>query len=525
MKTIITILFLTILSLKSLAQTTPVEVLNNRIVGKNYILQNDIIGNEFVFEKRIHHSYVDSVSGYATLELRKLSKNGKVLNLEGLIVVFDLKNKTVKWTKKIDHSVSSFNQYGNIIIFTKGNKISRLNIEDGSPMWEIKNDLYYVNPIKKIGLGYKYNGLTGNIHTLEGINMETGETIWQKELNREYGWNKIISLNESDVLVVAGGLHYINIDNGIIWDYETVTGKKNYTETIAKNAGGIALGVLTGTYIFSTGSNLVRDIVSNTIIDSSTIYFASKEKLVSLNESDGTINWTYPLPEESTSKSTLMVQDTTLLLINKGYAYFHNKLIDFGEPFILNIDKATGQKIYFESLDKKKNPIYDLKVENDSLLLLFNDELVKYSLKDGSKGQSKTFDNNTYGTLNFFVGNQLYSKITDSIPHYAVIYDSINNLVQTSKGKTLKLDKNFNILSEFNFDDLYLRKSIFKNFRFINKGEQTIILDTNNNPIGELNLPFEFSIIGNHLYETKDSHFIEVDLSQITNTIPDEIIN
>ena len=180
MKTIVSILFLTILSLKSFAQTTTFEVLNNRIVGKNYVLQNDIIANEYVFEQRIHHSYVDSISGYATLELRKLSKNGKVLNLNGLIVVFDLNKKIVKWTKKIDHSVSSFNQYGDIIIFTKGNKISRLNIENGSPMWEIKNDLYYVNPIKKIGLGYKYNGLAGHLHTLEGINMETGETIWQK---------------------------------------------------------------------------------------------------------------------------------------------------------------------------------------------------------------------------------------------------------------------------------------------------------------------------------------------------------
>ena len=515
MKTIITILFLTILSLKSLAQSTPVEVINNRIVGKNYILQNDIMGNEFVFEKRIHHSYVDSISGYATLELRKLSKNGKVLNLNGLIVVFDLKSKTVKWTKKIDYSVSRINQYGNIIIFTKGNKSSRLNIEDGSTMWEIKNDFYYVNPNKKIGLGYKYNGLAGNLHTLEGINMETGETIWQKELSREYGWNKIISLNESDVLVVAGGLHYINIVNGLGWDYDTVTGKKNYTETIAKNAGGIALGILTGTYVFSTGSNLVRDIVSNTIVDSSTIYFASKEKLISINKTDGTINWTYPIPEESTSKSTLIEHDSTLVLVNKGYAYFNNKLIDFGEPYMVKVDKNTGQKIYFENLGEKKNPIYDLKLDNDSLHVLFTDKLVNYALKDGVKGQSRTFDNDTYGTLSFFVGSQLYLKNADSIPKYATIYDSINYFVQSSRGKTLKLDKTFNIMSEFNFEDMFLRQSIFRNHTFINKEKQTIVLDPNNNPIGELNMSFDFYRVGNFIYEIKDNHFIEVDLSQL----------
>lgn len=514
-KTIALILFFTILYIKSLAQNPSVEVISNRIIGKNYILQNNILANEFVFEKRIHYSYVDSVSGYATLELRKLSKNGKVLDLNGLIVVFDLKSKTIKWTKKIDHSISGFKQYGDIIIFSKGNKISRLNIESGIPMWEIKNDLYYFDPNKKIGIGYKYNGLAGNIHTLEGINLDTGETIWQKELNREYGWNKIISLNESDLLVVSGGLHNININTGVGWDYETVTGKKDYTETIAKNVGGIALGVLTGTYLFSTGSNLVRDIVSNTIMDSATIYIASKEKLVSLNKSDGTINWTYPLPEESTSKSILIEQDTSLVLVNKGYAYWGNKLIDFGESFVLMVNKKNGQKIYFESLNKENSPIYDFKIKNDSLQILFTNELATYSLKDGIKGQSKIFNKDTYGTLSFFVGSQLYTKTSDSLPKYATIYDSINNYVQTSSGKTLKMDKKFNILSEYNFNDMYLRHGTFKNYTFINKEEQTIILNLDNNPIGELNLSFDFYTVGNQLYCVKDNHFIEVDLSQI----------
>lgn len=517
-KIIIPLLFLAILSLKSFAQTTPVEILNNRIVGKNYIFQNDIMANEFVFEKRIHHSYVDSITGYATLELRKLSKNGKVLNLNGLIVVFDLKSKTVKWTKKIDYSTSSLNQYNNIIILTKGNKTSRLNIEDGSSMWEIKNDLYYVNPDKKIGIGYKYNGLAGHLHTLEGINLENGETIWQRELNREYGWNKIMKLNDSDLLIVAGGLHFMNINTGQGWDYETVTGKKDYTETIAKNVGGIALGVLTGTYVFSSGSNLVRDVVSNTIIDSATIYFASREKLVSLNKSDGTMNWSYPLPEDSTSKSALIEQDSTLILVNKGYAYWGNKLIDFGEPFLLKIKKTTGEKIYSEYLNKKKIPIYDLKFETDSIKLLFTDELANYTLKDGLKGQSKMFHKDTYGTLSFFVGSQLYSKTTDPNPKYATISDSINYYVQTSLGKTLKLDKNFNFISEFNFDDLYLRQSILKNYTFINKGDQTIVLDPHNNPVGELNISFEFYKVGNYLYDIKDNHFIEIDLSQIIDS-------
>ena len=519
MKSRIFTIALLLIILQLYAQNTPIESINKKVVGKNFILQNNINANEFNFSKRIHRLYIDSISGYATIQLRKLSKNGKLLGVNGQIIVYDLKNQKIKWTKKIDYSNSSLRQYNDIIILSKGNNSIRLDNENGSTIWKIKNDFYYVDPSEKIGIGYKYNGLGGHLHTLERIDLKNGNTIWERELNREYGWNKIKTLNESDLLIVAGGLHVLNKKTGLGWDYETVTGKKDYTETIAKNVGGIALGVLTGTYVVSSGSNLVRDINSNVIIDSINIYFASKEKLSKINRVDGSIVWSYNLPEKLMSKSSILEKDSTLLLLNKGYAYWKNKSINFGEPFMLLIDKITGKKIYYKTFDEKENPIYDSKLENDSLLLLFSNKLEKYTLKNGSLVSSKSFNSEQFGTFKFFIANQLYTKSDDPILKYHTLNDSVNYFAQTSLSKTLKIDTNLNLLHEYDFEDLYLVKTSKINNTFLNKGDITIIIDLNGHPIAELNMSFPFTIFGNKLYGIKENQLLEVDLTELMNAV------
>jgi len=510
-------LFLFII-LKSFPQPTSQVVINDITIGKNNILQSEIIAKEYAFEKRIYHSYIDSITGYATLELRKLSKNGKILGINGLIIVFDLNTKTIKWTQKIDYSTSSLKQYNDILIFSKGNKTTRLNLEDGSSMWEIKNDFYHVDVPNKIAIGYKNTGFAGNVNTLEGIDLTNGTILWSKELKRDFGWNKIKRLNDTDIIIVAGGLHKLNIKNGLGWDFETVTGKKDYTETVVKNVGGIALGLLTGTYLVTTGSNLVSDVISNTIIDSTKIYMASKEELACLNIDNGTTIWNYKLPDDSTSKSSLILQDSSLILINQGCALFRNKIIDFGEPFILKIDKKTGKEVFFKTLNQKDNPIYDYSIKNDSVLALFKNQLRTYSLHDGMNGKEKSFNNETYGELKFFVGKNVYKKVQNPDLNYITIKDSVNYFVQTNKDKTLKIDKNFNITDEYVYEDLYFKHTTYNNYTLLNNNDTTIILDNNYKQVAELNVSFYSKIFNDTLYEIKDNTLIEINLNQFLKT-------
>ena len=285
-----------------------------------------------------------------------------------------------------------------------------LNIENGNKLWECKNDFYYVNQKKGIAIGYKNSGLAGSNHLLEGISLKNGNTIWKRELKREYGWNKKIQLNDSTLLVASAGLHTINIFNGSGWDYETITGKKDYSETIAKNTAGIVLGVLTGTYVTSSGPNVVSDVVSNIIIDSANFYIASKEKISQVDRQSGKINWSTNLPEDLTSKSNIFKNDSTLYLINSGFAYWGRKKIDFGQPFIMGLNINTGNELIFSTISDKKDFLLDFKVDNITVSMIFKDRMVIHSLKDGSILKSNTFNADKLGDLKFFVSSSIYIK-------------------------------------------------------------------------------------------------------------------
>jgi len=515
MKSKIFLWILLLIALKAVPQSSKIVVSQNeKTIGKNFILGKEIIAKEYIFPKRIHKSYIDSTSNNITLQLRKLSKNGKVLNPSGTLLVLGLNNKNVKWTKNMEFTTSYLDQVNDVMILSKGNKSNCLNIETGEDIWELKTDFYYMNPAIKIGIGYKYKGLAGNIHTLEGVNLNNGNILWEKELNREYGWNRKLNLNDSTLLIVSGGLHTINIKDGLGWDFNMITGKKDYTKTVAKNAVGVALGVLTGTFITSSGPNLVRDIVSNVLIDSSSIYMASKEKIARIDKFSGNIIWSHPLPEELTSKSSIFIKDSIVCLLNLGYANWGNKKIDFGKPFIAAFNNETGKELYVTTLHENKNPMLDFKIQKDTVLLIFKDKLVKYSLKNGSELISKSFDIDEFGALSFFIGNSIYLKKNSLFINVAVS-DTANCYVRMSKGKILMLNNKLETVNQFNFEDLYFLYKTTKKHKFFSKGDQTVIFDDKNQKIAELYTSYDSVVIGNKLYDIQDKSFIEVNLSEI----------
>jgi len=193
-------------------QSSNITILQNqKIVGQISALQKDISAKEYVFPERIHEFYIDTISHYLTVQLRGVSKNGKWLDNTGSLVLYDLNSDSVKWTKKMNYQTSSIHQYASTIIYSTANKCYCLNIENGKDLWEVKNNIYYVNPHHRIGVGYKFNTFNGTSNKLEGIDLKTGTVIWQKELNRDYGWNDVFCHNDSDLLIVAGGLHDSNI--------------------------------------------------------------------------------------------------------------------------------------------------------------------------------------------------------------------------------------------------------------------------------------------------------------------------
>ena len=494
------------------AQSSDVLV-KERTIGKMLVTQEEIKAKEYIFPDRIYDSYIDTILESITVQLCGLSKNKKYLKKNGKILFYDLNDEKVKWSEDISYQTSNIRQFGSTIIVTAGDKSYRLNNENGADLWEVKNDIYFVDPVACVGIGYKSGSAKKYSNTLEGIDLETGKTKWKEELNREYGWNDAFRLKDSVWMIVTSGLHTVNAYDGTGWSYNTVTGDKDYSTTIATNAAGIALGVLTGTFMISTGYDVVRDIVSNVYFDSTGLYFASKEKISRINEDNGKIIWSYPFSAKLPSKSFLFTNDNYVFMINYGYAFMYARQIDYGTPFFAAFDKETGKQIFCTTLDKK-NPIFGFKIKDDDLLLVLKDRIIKLSMSDGSKIFEKTMDDNKSGELEGFVGRHVYIDGANSTLTNLLLSDTSKNYIVTSK-KIFICNEKFYVIGDIDRDQLYFAYKKIGDYKLVVKDNKTIVLDVDNKKVAELDITQKTTLIGNKLYSVQEKSFLEIDLTDL----------
>lgn len=510
---------LVLITTTAYSQKNKIQVLSNeKVLGKSLVDSSVVNGMEYVFSDKIHETFLDTTTGFLTVQLRGLSKNGKWLNNTGHIVQYDIKTKNVLWSKKIAYQTSGLQQFNKTMIYTIGNKSYCLDINTGNELWEVKNNIYYVDPVDNIGVGYKFKNLTGYTNELEGINLKNGSILWKRNLNREYGWNDVFYTNDSTMIVVAAGLHAINIRTGKGWDYNTITGKKDYTGTVVANAAGVAVGLLTGAFVMPTGHNLVRDLVSNTLADSSNIYFASKEQLVKIDKQSGEIVWKFIFSNDLASKSSIFIKDNIIFMVNKGMAFMGNRRLDFGKPFFAAFDRQTGREIFFSVINVKDDPILNFETHDKEILLVFKNRIKKYSMQTGAEILEKEFPKDNFGELKYFVGNQVFITSESGELSNLRQSDSTKVFVFTDQGKTLSVDNNLNVTKTIDYKDLSIYYGQTSDFKFIAKDKNTLIVNNEGKRIAEVEATSKAFMIDNTLYDTQDKSFITIDLNKfITN--------
>lgn len=506
---------LLLISLTGFSQKNQINVLSNeKTLGKSLIDSSEIKGLEYVFPERIHETFIDTTNGFLTVQLRGLRKE-KWLSNTGNIIQYDIKNQKVLWSKKIAYQSSNLQQFSNTMIYTVANKSYCLDIITGNELWEVKNNIYFVDPIDNIGIGYKFKSSTGYSNELEGIDLKNGNVLWKRDLNREYGWNDVFYTNDSTMIVVAAGLHSIDIKTGKGWDYNTITGKKDYTGTAAANAVGVGLGLLTGTFVMSTGHDLVRDLVSNTITDSSSIYLASKEQLVKIDKQSGETIWKFPFSNDLASKSSIFMNDSVIFMINKGMAFMGYRQLDFGKPFFAAFDRQTGKQKYLSLINVKDDPILSYQIQNREIFLVFKNRISKYSMETGNLIAEKDFPKDNVGELKYFVGNQVFITNQNGDLMSLPQSDSTKVFVFTSQGKTLSIDSELNISKTIEYDSLSIYYLRTKNLKFIAKDKKTLVINNTGQRIAEIDATSSAFLIGNTLYDTQDESFVTIDLSEM----------
>ncbi|MDR2927947.1 MAG: hypothetical protein LBV41_07095 [Cytophagaceae bacterium] len=517
MKKLFTAAALFTIAICALAQLPEVKIFPESTVGKNIATQEDIKAKEYIFPERIYDVHIDTVSQSIVVQLLGLRSNGLQLKNRGELLVYDMVGEKVKWSKKIAYQNSRIYSFGSTVIHKKtgiNNKINSLDIETGKKQWKAVNSLSLINHDTQTGIGYKQPG--GYSNTVEGINLQTGKTLWQREINREYGWDDVFQLNDSVWMIVAAGLHTVNDHDGSGWTHHAITGKKDYTAAIAVNAAGAVLGLLTGTFVFTTGHDMVTGIHSNVYSDSAGYYFASKEKLSRIRKNEGGDFWYNLLPPDSTAKSSIFAKADTLYMINHGYAFMNGRQICFGVPFFAAFDRNSGWRLFYHPFDGyKKNPVLDFKIENNSVLLVFKDRIMKRSLTDGSLLLEKLIDNAEFGELQFMAANRVYIDAGNPAMTNLLLSDTTKNFIFSTKEKVLMFDAELNITGSIDKNQLCAVYKTAGDYKFVMKDSRTIVMDAGNRKVVEINTKRPVFTLGNKLYAMSENTLFEIDMTDI----------
>jgi hypothetical protein len=501
------------------AQPNLVVSTNDIVIGRNFKTNSDIKAKEYVFADRINSWYLDNSTNLLTLQFRAKGIMGIDQDFIGSIAMFDLSTEQVLWDKKINFQESRLDQYENVLIQTTGFQSSCLNNKDGKSLWKVRNVIKFVDPLYGVGLGYKCTLLGGLTNTLEGIDLITGKSLWNREIYWDYGLNDVFPLNDSVILFVANGLHAVNLRTGSGWDYNARTGKKDYAGTVLTNIFNLTFSILSGSsFEVETGHDLLTDVVSNVIVDNTGIYMASMESIVRFDFS-GHVIWKRDLPKKYVSQSNIFIKDSLLCMINNGCAYFNSQLIAYGKPFISAYNINSGNRVYLNAISNDNEKINGYEIQKDTILLLLGDRTFKYSLITGLSSANQIFDKQFYGEFIRFVGMDVYIK-SDSTLVNLILSDTTKHYILTNTNRVLMLNNQLELVKFIPFEQLYFNYLTTADCKFMANGKRTTVVDNANNVVAELYVSDGAVVNGPKLYDARENSFVQVDLNAVLQFVP-----
>lgn len=481
-----------------------------KAVGTLKTKKQDIMGTVYTFPESIYNYYRDTTRNVVSVQLR--GNDGKYYKNKGSLLNYSLSENQLLWNVPMNYSNYVY-QTNDLLFLKQSYSLTALASKTGASSWSCGAYLIYASSKLKIGAGFEVPKWTTYPKVLKGIDLTNGKEIWKREVSTEYDLNEVIMFDDSTMFVLAGGVHAIKLKDGSGWDYNTVTGDKEYGATIAKNVAGAALGALTGVGFFSSGFNLVKNINSNLIYDSAHYYFASKEKLVSL-DLHGKVVWSKEFPKNMASKSIIFKKDSSIYMINYGSATRDKTELKYNFPFIAAFDCKDGKQkyLYFVGDD----PILTFEIKKDSLITVQKNIVALYKLSDGSNLQKKTVALDKDDELQDRVDDKMtYVNIGDSA------FESFTSprhllTVYSKKGNFLDINDQLEVSKTAQYQTLYFKTSSYKGYNMIRSNNYSLfIVNKDFKTLGEINISPTYQIQSGKLLYCIGKDLMTVDLDAL----------
>lgn len=329
---------------------------------------------------------------------------------------------------------------------------------------EIRYDSKIFYTVPKYNRGFMYDRTQENV--LQCVNLALGTTTWSCNIPKSENWMDTQFLNDSTLLIAAGGLHAVNIRKGLLWSFPLSTAIKTNRSFIYSNARFNTIQQISQVIKTSTEDNVVTQIASNILMDNKRVYFASKEKVIAVNP-NGSLAWQLDLRNYPVSKMLLSKTDSSLILVNFGLAMHSNNFVTWGRPFIITIDPSSGRIINQYDLSNIEN-LADF-VRTDKALLLASKDVVQ-EVRPGSAELKTllTLSAHKYGEFVEFINGDEYYVLKEGyfvplnfINDQVNYFRADNNKIYGIEGEDLKYEYHFSEL--FRLDKKYKGKTILYN--------------------------------------------------------------
>jgi outer membrane protein assembly factor BamB len=486
-------------------------------VGNHPRTGQPLTATSFTMPDNVFRFNLDTATGLCTVQLRGIK--GEYYKSKGSILQYNFKSKRVLWDKPINYSYEHLLMGNNLLLSVNQLSTYRLNAFNGNVIWDYREPMIFHSIKHELGFVYS-NGGSGD--KLRAINLQTGKEAWTRKIAHDFGWNDLYNNNDTSLLISSSGLHQMNPKTGLGWDYEAETGRKNYTKAVLTTLAGTALGLLTGTGFYSTGADVVTGLASNVLQDSANaqMYYASKEKLVCLNN-HGKPNWSYSLPKDVVSQSYLFKHDSTLQMLNFGVARKKGEMIPYGRPFIANFNLSTGKLSAFNFLNTEEQPIVDQIIRKDTLIILFRDSILKYSLSNNSVLSFNAIKLPPKMQLKQFVGSNVYVSETDSTVQMLTKTDTTAYFITLSDEKMIKLAADLQALEYIEPQKLYYANLKAKNHQLLyahapsKEAQSTWIVDEQLRVKNKVKLTVNIVVMGDKLFEVKGKQVIMYNVNEL----------
>lgn len=468
------------------------EEIANRIVGRDYERQINITGREIVFDGNIRYMYPDTINLSLFVQLERLSRSGNPLNA-GVLLTVDAENEKVLWREKINNEYERLNPIGSILLLEAGNNTACYDRNTGKILWQHKNHFSHASEKWGIAMGYKLTSSSPR-PKLQGVDVKTGEVLWENHLYTKYGWTEMNGKDDSLVFVVSDALYGLNVKSGKVWRHEL------FLKDLPFERGK---------------EELMQSLVSNIYMEDDKIYVASCDRVFCLDR-NGKVLWLQGVPRKIAAQSLLFTKDNLLYMVSLGYGKVGTLYPAWGQTFIASFNKETGFQNSFSAYPKELGKINYVQLRGDTLYTLFEKYMLKFPI-DSIRGISplKFIYDQEKDAMKYLVSENVF--VMDEHSLYKSLYecDSTKTYVFTNQQAILCVNGDMASYVWLQLGQYWVSYMAYRGYHFLANEDETMVVNPGGELVAHLRVGKESVRIGDKLFDAQNNRIVIVDLESI----------